>query len=151
MDPPFPLADLAWTPSLVRVHALVDAALACSEPVLLVGDTGSGKTSACQLAAALRGCPLVTINCSRHTEASDFVGGFRPVRQEGRWEGLCRGARAGAAAPTKTLLISGPNYPRAALSCRTGLKWPAQRFGCRVYQLPAPPLKGLGVKSLGNT
>ena len=74
------LRALAWTPTLVRAFALVDAALAAGEPVLLVGDTGSGKTTACQLAAALRGLPLVTVSCSRFTEAADFVGGYRPVR-----------------------------------------------------------------------
>jgi midasin len=74
------LHGLAWTPSLVRVAALTLAALEAAEPVLLVGDTGSGKTTAAQLAAALRRRPLIAINCSRHTEAADFVGGFRPVR-----------------------------------------------------------------------
>jgi len=74
------LRGLAWTPTLVRAYALVDAAMAAGEPVLLIGDTGSGKTTACQLAAALRGLPLVTVSCSRFTEAADFVGGYRPVR-----------------------------------------------------------------------
>ena len=74
------LRGLAWTPTLVRAFALVDAAMAAAEPVLLIGDTGSGKTTACQLAAALRGLPLVTVSCSRFTEAADFVGGYRPVR-----------------------------------------------------------------------
>ena len=74
------LRGLAWTPTLVRAFALVDAAVEAGEPVLLVGDTGSGKTTACQLAAALRGLPLVTVSCSRFTEAADFVGGYRPVR-----------------------------------------------------------------------
>ena len=48
--------------------------------LLLVGDTGSGKTTAAALAAALRGLDIVTVSCSRHTEAADFVGGYRPVR-----------------------------------------------------------------------
>ena len=74
------LHGLAWTPSLRRVAALTLAALESAEPVLLVGDTGSGKTTVAQLAAALRHRPLIAINCSRHTEAADFVGGFRPVR-----------------------------------------------------------------------
>ena len=74
------LRGLAWTPTLVRAFALVDAALEAGEPVLLIGDTGSGKTTACQLAAALKGLPLVTVSCSRFTEAADFVGGYRPVR-----------------------------------------------------------------------
>ena len=58
----------------------IKRSMAAAEPVLLIGDTGSGKTTACQLAAALRGLPLVTVSCSRFTEAADFVGGYRPVR-----------------------------------------------------------------------
>jgi midasin len=71
---------LAWTPTLARAYAITDAALDAGEPVLLVGDTGSGKTTAAALAAALRGLDIVTVSCSRHTEAADFVGGYRPVR-----------------------------------------------------------------------
>jgi hypothetical protein len=48
--------------------------------VLLVGDTGTGKTTACQLAAAVRGQALHMLNCNQHTEAADFLGGFRPAR-----------------------------------------------------------------------
>lgn len=51
-----------------------------AEPALLVGDTGTGKTTVCQLAAALRGQRLHIVNCNLHTEASDFLGGFRPAR-----------------------------------------------------------------------
>ena len=82
-DPSGPLAGasrLAWTPTLRRVYALTAAALDAGEPVLLVGETGSGKSTAAALAAALRGLDVVTVSCSRHTEAADFVGGFRPVR-----------------------------------------------------------------------
>ena len=50
------------------------------EPVLLVGETGTGKTSACQAAAAAAGQRLHIVNCNQHTEASDFLGGFRPSR-----------------------------------------------------------------------
>ena len=51
-----------------------------SEPCLLVGETGTGKTTVCQMAAALRGQRLHIINCNQHTEVSDFLGGFRPTR-----------------------------------------------------------------------
>ena len=51
-----------------------------SEPVLLVGETGTGKTTVCQMAARSRGQHLHILNCNQHTEASDFLGGFRPSR-----------------------------------------------------------------------
>lgn len=51
-----------------------------SEPALLVGDTGTGKTTVCQMLSLMRGQKLHIINCNQHTETSDFLGGFRPVR-----------------------------------------------------------------------
>lgn len=51
-----------------------------SEPALLVGETGTGKTTVCQLAAMMRGQRLHVVNCNQHTEASDFLGGYRPAR-----------------------------------------------------------------------
>lgn len=51
-----------------------------SEPALLVGETGLGKTSACQIAALSRNQKLRIINCNQHTETSDFLGGYRPNR-----------------------------------------------------------------------
>jgi midasin (ATPase involved in ribosome maturation) len=50
------------------------------EPVLLVGETGTGKTTVCQMAALMRGQRLHILNCNQHTETSDFLGGFRPTR-----------------------------------------------------------------------
>ena len=52
-----------------------------AEPALLVGETGTGKTTVCQLAATVRGQRLHILNCNLHTEASDFLGGFRPARR----------------------------------------------------------------------
>lgn len=65
--------------------ALVAACVSCrclrhQEPVLLVGETGTGKTTVCQLLALMRGQRLHIINCNQHTETSDFLGGFRPTR-----------------------------------------------------------------------
>lgn len=59
---------------------LVCRAFEFKEPVLLVGETGTGKTTACQAAAAAAGQQLHIVNCNQHTEASDFLGGFRPTR-----------------------------------------------------------------------
>ena len=51
-----------------------------AEPVLLIGETGTGKTTVCQLLAYQRQQHLHIINCNQHTEASDFLGSFRPAR-----------------------------------------------------------------------
>lgn len=51
------------------------------EPVLLVGETGCGKTSVCQMLAAIHHQSLFTVNCHMHTESSDFLGGLRPIRE----------------------------------------------------------------------
>jgi midasin len=48
--------------------------------VLLVGETGTGKTTVVQAAAGAAGARLHIVNCNQHTEASDFLGGFRPTR-----------------------------------------------------------------------
>ena len=63
-----------------RVFALVGRCLEHKEPVLLVGETGSGKTTVCQLWAEALGLHLRTLNCHQHTETADFIGGLRPVR-----------------------------------------------------------------------
>ena len=69
-----------WIPSAVRIYSLVAACMAHDEPVLLVGDTGTGKTTVCQLYAAAIGQTLHIINCHQHTETADFLGGLRPAR-----------------------------------------------------------------------
>jgi midasin len=53
--------------------------------VLLVGETGTGKTSVCQLLALMRRTQLHVLNCNQHTETSDFLGGFRPSRTREGW------------------------------------------------------------------
>jgi energy-coupling factor transporter ATP-binding protein EcfA2 len=53
--------------------------VAQSEPVLLVGETGSGKTTSVQELASLMQHTLVVQNISLSTDSSDLLGGFRPV------------------------------------------------------------------------
>ena len=48
-------AAMAWTPAARRLFSLVESCLSHKEPALLVGETGCGKTSVCQLLALLRG------------------------------------------------------------------------------------------------
>ncbi|XP_036269995.1 midasin isoform X3 [Pipistrellus kuhlii] len=75
-------SHIVWTESMRRLAVLVGRALEFSEPVLLVGDTGCGKTSICQVFAALANQKLYSVNCHLHMETSDFLGGLRPVRQK---------------------------------------------------------------------
>lgn len=64
-----------------RLFNLVEHCIRHCEPVLLVGETGCGKTMICQLLSLLLKQKLHILNCHQHTETSDFLGGLRPVRE----------------------------------------------------------------------
>ena len=55
------------------------AAVSLAEPVLLTGETGTGKTSVVTHLASLLRRPLISLNLSNQTESSDILGGFKPV------------------------------------------------------------------------
>ncbi|XP_042318311.1 midasin isoform X2 [Sceloporus undulatus] len=74
-------SHVVWTQGMRRLAVLAGRALEFGEPVLLVGDTGCGKTTICQIFAALANQKLYSVNCHLHMETSDFLGGLRPVRQ----------------------------------------------------------------------
>ncbi|KAM3931945.1 midasin [Leptodactylus fuscus] len=78
MDQSF--SHVVWTQGMRRLAVLVGRALEFGEPILLVGDTGCGKTTICQLFAYLQNQKLYSVNCHQHMETSDFLGGLRPVR-----------------------------------------------------------------------
>ncbi|KAL4485768.1 hypothetical protein ABPG72_012308 [Tetrahymena utriculariae] len=65
-----------------RMACLVLKSLVNNEPVLLIGETGCGKTTLAQLVAFLRKSQLFSINCHQYTESSDFLGSLRPVRNK---------------------------------------------------------------------
>nr|CDS31811.2 midasin [Hymenolepis microstoma] len=71
---------VVWTRDMRRLLVLVGNALKYNEPILLVGETGCGKTTICQIFAALRKSKLLCVNCHQYTEAADFLGGLRPIR-----------------------------------------------------------------------
>uniref|UniRef100_A0A1A9WWJ4 Midasin n=1 Tax=Glossina brevipalpis TaxID=37001 RepID=A0A1A9WWJ4_9MUSC len=73
--------DVVWTRNMTRMAVLTAKALEFNEPALLVGPTGCGKTTVCQLLAKIRNVPLRILNCHMHTEGADFLGGLRPCRQ----------------------------------------------------------------------
>ncbi|KAI6098131.1 midasin [Pisolithus sp. B1] len=73
-------SQVIWTYAMRRLFVLVARALRFNEPVLLVGETGSGKTSVCQLYAEVMSRHLHTLSCHQNTETADVIGGLRPVR-----------------------------------------------------------------------
>jgi midasin len=75
-----PSSPLVWTSGMQRLFILVSRALRFNEPVLLVGETGSGKTSICQVFADAVSKRLHGLNCHQNTETADLIGGLRPIR-----------------------------------------------------------------------
>ncbi|KAI6030422.1 midasin [Pisolithus orientalis] len=73
-------SQVIWTYAMKRLFVLVARALRFNEPVLLVGETGSGKTSVCQLYAEVMSKHLHTLSCHQNTETADVIGGLRPAR-----------------------------------------------------------------------
>lgn len=72
--------SVIWTPAMRRLFVLVSTALQNNEPVLLVGETGCGKTQICQtVAQALRSC-LNVYNAHTNSETGDLIGSQRPAR-----------------------------------------------------------------------
>lgn len=73
--------NIVWTLNTRQLAVLVAKAKEFNEPVLLVGETGGGKTTICRVIAKINGQELITVNCHMHTESSDFIGGLRPIRE----------------------------------------------------------------------
>jgi midasin len=58
--------------------ASLAACIHSNEPVLLTGETGTGKTTAITYLASLLSQKLVSFNLSQQTESSDLLGGYKP-------------------------------------------------------------------------
>ncbi|KAG6912603.1 hypothetical protein DXG01_013487, partial [Tephrocybe rancida] len=54
-------------------------AVSLAEPILLTGETGTGKMSVVTHLSSLLRRPLISLNLSHQTESSDLLGGFKPV------------------------------------------------------------------------
>lgn len=63
----------------IRLLTHLSACVVSSEPVLLTGETGTGKTSIISYLASLLNKPIVSLNLSNQSESSDLIGGFRPI------------------------------------------------------------------------
>ncbi|KAI0754666.1 midasin [Daedaleopsis nitida] len=75
-------SQVVWTAAMQRLFVLTARALRFNEPVLLVGETGCGKTSVCQLYAKVLNRVLRSVNCHQNTETADLIGGLRPIRNK---------------------------------------------------------------------
>jgi midasin len=74
---------VVWTRAMRRLYVLVEQAMRNNEPVLLVGETGCGKTTVCQLLAEAQRTELHIVNAHQNTETGDIIGSQRPVRNRG--------------------------------------------------------------------
>ncbi|PKK43818.1 hypothetical protein CI102_14758 [Trichoderma harzianum] len=74
---------VVWTHAIRRLYVLVSRALQNNEPVLLVGETGCGKTTVVQLLAEILGRQLHIVNAHQNTETGDIIGSQRPIRNRG--------------------------------------------------------------------
>ncbi|KAI0413696.1 hypothetical protein F5X98DRAFT_378468 [Xylaria grammica] len=83
VQPPDNSQGVVWTQAMRRLYVLVASALRHNEPVLLVGETGCGKTTVCQLLAEHLGKELHIINAHQNTETGDLIGSQRPIRNRG--------------------------------------------------------------------
>ncbi|GAA54864.1 midasin [Clonorchis sinensis] len=84
---PVGFEHVVWTRDMRRMLVLIGNALKYKEPILLVGETSCGKTTVCQLFAALKHQKLHCVNCHQYTEAGDFLGGLRPIRRVSSQDG----------------------------------------------------------------
>ncbi|EGF81776.1 hypothetical protein BATDEDRAFT_10013, partial [Batrachochytrium dendrobatidis JAM81] len=73
--------QIVWTQAMRRLFVLVHLAMQHSEPVLLVGETGCGKTTVVQILSALANRHLHIINAHQNSETADFLGSQRPTRE----------------------------------------------------------------------
>ncbi|KAI3964519.1 hypothetical protein MKW92_001685 [Papaver armeniacum] len=78
------ISSITWTQSMRRLYFLVKRCYEMREPVLLVGETGGGKTRVCQLLSEILKSKIHILNCHQHTETSDFLGGFYPLRDRSK-------------------------------------------------------------------
>ncbi len=81
---------VVWTRAMRRLYCLVSRAIHNNEPVLLVGETGCGKTTVCQMLADALSKKLHTVNAHQNTETGDIIGSQRPVRNRAGIEASLR-------------------------------------------------------------
>ena len=78
IQPSIPRPFAMHKPAILLLSRIATA-VALGEPVLLTGETGTGKTSVITHLATLSHRPLISLNLSHQTESSDLIGGLKPV------------------------------------------------------------------------
>lgn len=81
---------IVWTRAMRRLFMLVSTALENNEPVLLVGETGCGKTQLCQAVSDAYQRQLHIVNAHVNLETGDLIGAQRPVRNRSAIEDTLR-------------------------------------------------------------
>lgn len=79
--------SVVWTGALRRLAVLVSTCLKNNEPILLVGETGCGKTTICQILSSYMNKELIMLNAHQNTETGDILGAQRPVRNRSELQG----------------------------------------------------------------
>uniref|UniRef100_A0A8C0ELF2 Midasin n=1 Tax=Bubo bubo TaxID=30461 RepID=A0A8C0ELF2_BUBBB len=74
----------ATRPSAVLIEQLA-VCVVKGEPVLLVGETGTGKTSTVQYLAHITGHHLRVVNMNQQSDTADLLGGYKPVDNRLIW------------------------------------------------------------------
>jgi midasin len=76
---PSDFTQFAPTGQALRLMERLAVCVTMQEPVLLVGETGCGKTTLVQQLAKYTGQKLIVQNLSLQTDSADLLGGYRPV------------------------------------------------------------------------
>ena len=74
--------EFATTGHALRFMESIAVCVRENEPVLLVGETGGGKTTLVQQLGSLLGRHVVVQNLSLQTDSADLLGGFRPLEMK---------------------------------------------------------------------
>ena len=72
-------SPFANTSASVRNLERISVSVRQKEPILLVGETGTGKTTIVQRLAFQLGHNLTVMNMSQQSDSTDLLGGFKPI------------------------------------------------------------------------
>lgn len=73
------LGNFALTNHSLRLLEKISISINLLEPLLLLGETGCGKTTIIQNLATLFNKKLIVLNLSQDTESNDLIGGYKPI------------------------------------------------------------------------
>ena len=74
--------QMVGTKHLLRLLEIAFGCVVNNEPLLLVGETGIGKTAAISELSQILNVDLISLNLSQQTDAADLIGCLKPMSQE---------------------------------------------------------------------